>query len=146
MLDAALAGDAPEALVQLDRLLVSGEVPIALLAQISASLRRFAAAARLVEQAERRRRTVPLRQALEQAGVKPFVLGKAEEQLRKLGRARAMQLYRWLLEADLALKGASSSPTRCAAGARGIDCAACIAAGCSLLQRRPRARCASLPR
>ena len=58
------------------------------------------------------RRTVSLRSALEQAGVKPFVLGKVEPQLRKLGRARAGRLYRWLLEADLALKGASSSPGR----------------------------------
>ncbi len=45
MLDAALAGDARQALVGLDRLLLAGEVPIALLAQISASLRRLAAAA-----------------------------------------------------------------------------------------------------
>src|SRR5439155_881089 len=45
MLDAALAGNTRTAMVQLDRLLLSGEVPIALLGQISASLRRFAAAA-----------------------------------------------------------------------------------------------------
>ncbi len=112
MLDAALEGDTRTALVQLDRLLISGEVPIALLAQISASLRRFAAAARLIEQAERTRRTITLRQALDQAGFKPFVLGKVEGQLRQLGRSRASHLYRWLLDADLALKGSSSSPAR----------------------------------
>lgn len=112
MLDAALAGDASGALVQLERLLLAGEVPIALLAQISASLRRFAAAARLVEQAESARRPISLRQALDQAGFKPFVLGKAEGQLCHLGRARASQIYRWLLEADLALKGSSSAPAR----------------------------------
>lgn len=112
MLDSALAGDPPAALAQLDRLLMAGEVPIALLAQISASLRRFAAAARVVEQAEGARRAINLRQALEQAGVKPFLLGKVEGQLRKLGRARAGRLYHWLLEADLALKGSSSSPAR----------------------------------
>ena len=50
--------------------------------------------------------------ALERAGVKPFLLGKAEDQLRRLGRDRANRLYRWLLEADLALKGSSSSPAR----------------------------------
>ena len=55
MLDAALAGETRTALVQLDRLLQSGEVPIALLAQISATLRRFAAATRLVEEAEHAR-------------------------------------------------------------------------------------------
>jgi hypothetical protein len=82
------------------------------LAQISSSLRRFAAASRLIEQAERSRRRVTLREALEQAGFKPFVIGKAEGQLRKLGRERANRLYRWLLDADLALKGTSSSPAR----------------------------------
>ncbi|HEX3724968.1 MAG TPA: DNA polymerase III subunit delta, partial [Pirellulales bacterium] len=44
MLDAALAGDSATALAQLNRLLIGGEVPIALLAQIGASLRRLAAA------------------------------------------------------------------------------------------------------
>ncbi len=112
MLDAALAGDAPRALVQLDRLLMGGEVPIALLSQIAASLRRLAAATRLVEQATAARRTVTLRRALEEAGVKSFFAAKAEEQLRRLGRQRGSQLYRWLLEADLALKGSSSSPPR----------------------------------
>ncbi len=112
MLDAALRGDAPAALAQLDRLLLAGEVPVALLAQIAASLRRFAAATRLIEQAEAAHRTISLRTALERAAVKPFVLGKAEEQLRRLGRARGNRLYHWLLEADLALKGASSAPSR----------------------------------
>ena len=110
MLDAALAGDPRAALVQLDRLLLAGEVPIALLAQIGASLRRFAAAARLIDQAEAIGRPITLRQALEKAGVKSFLLGKAEGQLRKLGRDRADELYRRLLQADLALKGSSSSP------------------------------------
>ncbi len=112
MLDATLDGDAPGALVQLDRLLAGGEVPVALLAQMSSSLRRFAAAARLIEQAEEAGRTLHLRHALGEAGVKPFLLGKAEVQLRRLGRQRASRLYRWLLAADLALKGASSSPPR----------------------------------
>ena len=87
-------------------------MPIALLGQISASLRRFAAATRLVEQAEATRRPITLRQALEQAGLKPFLLGKAEGQLRQLGRTRASNLYHWLLNADLALKGTSSSAIR----------------------------------
>lgn len=112
MLDRVLDGDTAQALVQLDHLLIGGEVPIALLAQISASLRRLAAAAQIVIQAEAARRSMTLRQALEQAGVKPFVINKVEPQMRRLGRARAGQLYRWLLEADLALKGTSSSPAR----------------------------------
>jgi len=113
MLDAALDGNAREALTQLDRLLASGgEEPIGLLARIASSLRRFAAATRLVIQAEAAGRRIALRQALEQAGIRSFVLQKAERQLRLLGRQRGLQLYRWLLQADLDLKGASALPPR----------------------------------
>ncbi len=112
MLDAAAGGNAAQALVELDHLLSGGEVPISILAQISSTLRRFAAAARVIMQAESAGRRVSLRQALEEAGFKAFTLSKAEGQLRQIGRQRAGQLYHWLLEADLALKGASSSPAR----------------------------------
>ncbi len=112
MLDAAAAGNAAEAIVELDRLILSGENPVGILAQIGSSLRRFATAARLVEQADTAGRKTSLRQVLEAAGVKPFVLGKAEGQLRQLGRKRALELHRWILDADLALKGTSSSGPR----------------------------------
>ena len=112
MLDAALDGKPNEAMTQLDRLLGSGQQPIAVLAQISASLRRFAAAARVVLQAEAAGRRIALRSALEQAGVRSFVLGKSEQRLRRLGRQRGEQLYGWLLQADLDLKGASTLPGR----------------------------------
>ena len=112
MLDALLDGKVPEAFVQLDRLLLGGENPIALLGQIAATLRRLAAAMQLIRTAEAAGRRMPLREALQQAGVKPFVLEKTERQLRRLGRERAEQLYRWLLEADLDLKGASALPPR----------------------------------
>jgi DNA polymerase-3 subunit delta len=114
MLDAAAFGDAREALAQLDRLLSAGENAIAILGQIAFTLRRFAAAARLVEQAEAAGGRISLRQALEQAGFKtwPAAMQKAERQLQQIGRRRARQLYRWLLEADLALKGPSSAPAR----------------------------------
>jgi DNA polymerase-3 subunit delta len=112
MLDAALAGQAPKALDQLDRLLLAGESPIGLLAQIGSSLRRFATATRAIEQAEAEGRRMPLRTALERAGFKPFILNKAESQIKQLGRARAGKLYTWLLDSDLALKGSSSSPAR----------------------------------
>ncbi len=107
MLDAALAGNARDALVQLDRLILAGEHPIAILAQISSQLRRLAAATQLVLRAESLGRRMAVGAALEQAGVKRFVLQKAEQQLRRLGRHRGAQLYRWLLQADLDLKGAS---------------------------------------
>ena len=112
MLDAALEGKVSEAMLQLDRLLSSGEQAVGLLAQISASLRRFAAATRLVLQAEAARRRINLRDALAQAGIRPFVLQKAERQLRLLGRHRGANLYRWLLQADLDLKGESTMPPR----------------------------------
>lgn len=112
MIDSALAGNARDALEQLERLLLAGENPIGILAQISATLRRFAAAVRIVERGEASKSRVSLRDALQAAGVKPFVLAKSEQQLRHLGRVRAGQLYRWLLEADLELKGQSSSPPR----------------------------------
>lgn len=112
MLDAAMAGDVRGAIMQLDRLLASGESPVGLLGQISASLRRLAAATRLVLQAEAAGRRPNLRGALEQAGIRSFVLQKAERQLRHLGRQCAAQLYRWLIQADLDLKGASAMPPR----------------------------------
>jgi len=114
MLDAALEGRARQALLELDRLLLAGESPIAVLGQIGASLRRYATATRLIQQAEASGRRTNLRQALEAAGVKsvPFIMNKAEAQLRQLGRERGAQLLSWLLEADLALKGASSSPPK----------------------------------
>ena len=112
MLDAAAAGNAADALTQLERLLAAGENPIAILAQIASSLRRFAAATQLIEQSESTGRRMALRQALETAGFKPFVIRKAEPQLRQLGRHRGAKLYGWLIEADLALKGASSQPAR----------------------------------
>ena len=112
MLDAALDGHVREAMQQLDRLLAAGEQPVGLLGQISASLRRFAAATRLVLQAEAARRRVNLREALERSGVRSFVVQKAERQLRLLGRQRGAQLYHWLLQADLDLKGESAMPPR----------------------------------
>jgi DNA polymerase III subunit delta len=112
MLDAALDGNVREAMLQLDRLLASGEQPVGLLGQISASLRRFAAATRLIVQAEAAGRRPNLRGALEQVGVRSFVLQKAERQLRLLSRQRGAQLYRWLLQADLDLKGESAMPPR----------------------------------
>jgi DNA polymerase-3 subunit delta len=114
MIEAALDGNAAVALVELDRLLLAGEEPIALLAMMSGSLRRMAAAARIVEQAEHQRRRIGLQEALREAGVTPkkFVLEKTERQLRQITRPRAKHIFGWLLEADLALKGASSSGDR----------------------------------
>ena len=112
MIDAMADGNAASALDQLDRLLRAGEQPIGLLAQISSTLRRFAATARLIEMAESRGGRPQLRQALEQAGAPKFKLSDAERQLKRIGRGRASRLNDWLLEADLALKGHNSPPAR----------------------------------
>jgi len=112
MIDAAAEGRAAEALHQLDRLLAAGEEPHALLPQMASTLRKFAAAVRVVEKAEQSGRHISLRGALEQSGMPPFKLSSAEGQLKQIGRDRAKQLYRWLLAADLELKGYNSTKER----------------------------------
>ena len=113
LLDAACNGNAGEALLQLDRILSAGEHPQAMFGAISWSLRRFAAAARNVEALERAGRPVRLGDALEAAGFRRYPQGalqRAESQLRQIGRQRAVKLFAWLLETDLALKGTHSAP------------------------------------
>ena len=116
MLDAAAAGHADRALQMLDQLLQAGETPQALFGSMAWSLRRFAAATRIYQRLERLSgRTASLRVALQQAGFRdkpPAALQQAEEQLRQLTRQRAGQLFGWLLETDLALKGTHSAPHR----------------------------------
>jgi DNA polymerase-3 subunit delta len=115
MLGAAADGNAAEALYQLDRLLRAGEHPIAILGPASWWFRRFAAATRIVEQAQRRGDSPSLEDALIQAGFRRYPrdeLERAQRQLRQLGRERAGRLYRWLLETDLALKSTHSTPHR----------------------------------
>lgn len=110
MLDAALEGRAGDAVIQFQRLLAGGEQPVALLAAVASNLRRLAAATRVVLAAEAMGRRVSLRDALTEAGVKGFVIERSERHLRRLGRQRGGELYDWLLQADLALKGGSSLP------------------------------------
>ncbi len=112
MIDAAAEGRAAEALQQLDRLIAAGEEPHALLPQMASTFRRFAAAARVFQQAELAGRKTSLRAALQEAGMPPFKLNAAEAQLKQVGRERANQLYEWLLAADLELKGHNSTKDR----------------------------------
>ena len=112
--DAALDGNASAALEQLDRMSQAGEHPLAMFGAMAAVLRRFATAARIYQRAEKQGRPVTLRNSLVEAGVPqwPAALEKAERQIKQLGRHRAIALYRWLLETDLALKGTHSAPHR----------------------------------
>ena len=115
LIDAAVGGDAAAALTQLERLLQSGEHPLALFGSISWSLRRYAAATRIFQQSERRGQKIGLKEALTQAGFRDWPLGTlkaAETRLIQLGRIRGSKLYPWLLETDLALKGTHSHETR----------------------------------
>jgi DNA polymerase-3 subunit delta len=115
MIDAAADGNSAEALQQLDHALGSGEHPQALFGQISWSLRRFAVATRYYQMAERRGQRISLRDALQQSGFRPWpadALTNAERQLKQMGRDRAGQMLKWLLEADLAMKGSHSAPDR----------------------------------
>ncbi|WP_164102869.1 DNA polymerase III subunit delta [Candidatus Laterigemmans baculatus] len=108
-IDAAAAGNAAEALRQLDRMLASGEQPIALLPQIAWSMRRLGLATAAIDHAERTGRRMPMATALQAAGYRPFELKKVEGQLRLLGRERGRKILGWLLEADLKLKGTHST-------------------------------------
>ena len=115
MLDAALDGNAAEAMSQLERLLQAGEAPQAIAGAMMWSLRRFADAANLVLEAEQSGRKVSLSMTLEQAGFKKWPKGalqRAEKQIRQLGRHRAAALYGRLLQLDLSMKGSHSAPVR----------------------------------
>lgn len=112
LVDAAVEGRAADALGQLDRLLTAGEQPIGVLAQLGATLRKFAAAAAQIETTERSGGRPSLQAALKSAGFAPFKLQDAERQLRQVGRPRATRLAQWVLDADLAMKSHNSQPTR----------------------------------
>ena len=115
LVDAAADGNTAEALAHLDHLLHAGEHPLALVGSLSWSLRRYAAATRIFQQAERAGQKISLREALSKAGVRDWPTGSlaaAEKRLMQLGRKRGGQLYRWLLELDLALKGSHSQDDR----------------------------------
>jgi DNA polymerase-3 subunit delta len=112
MLDAACDGNVADAMKQLERLIYAGEHPIAILGQVAFPLRKFALAASIYRTAEREHRKISLSAALERAGVQRYFLADTERRLKRLGRDRAAALYRWLLEADIAMKGVSSRADR----------------------------------
>ena len=78
--DAIAAGDAAEALRQLDKLMSGGQRPIALLPQIAWSLRRLGLATAVVESMERSGRQPRLSEALAAAGVAPSRRNRARDQ------------------------------------------------------------------
>jgi len=101
-LDATTTGKVAEALVDLDRLMTSGEHPVGLLAAMSSSLRKLHHAGQL------RRARRDLESACREAGI--YQPARAGEQHAHLGPARVDRLPAMLLRADLDLKGSTSLP------------------------------------
>lgn len=104
----AAGGQASKALETLDRLLVSGEAPVGLLAAMATQLRRLGRAARLLLAG------TPMNRALDEAGFPewPKARDEARVQLQKLGPERLDRLFDWLLETDLGMKGFSELSPR----------------------------------
>ncbi len=106
-------GNIGPAIEHLDRLFTSGEHPLAMMGAISWSLRRFGIAAALISQAERAgHRMSNYGAILEKAGFRRFELEKAESQLKRMGKIRAMRLQKWLGELELELKGSHSQEAK----------------------------------
>ena len=108
--DAIVDGNAAEALRHLDKLLSGGQRPIALLPQIAWSLRRFGMATSVYEHFIRIGRQQQLEDAMSYAGFshRQSDIQKGKKQLSRMGRETARQLLKWLLDADLRLKGTHS--------------------------------------
>ncbi|MFN0054459.1 MAG: DNA polymerase III subunit delta [Planctomycetales bacterium] len=106
MLDAVRDGRLPMALELLDKLLIAGEAPLKLLGGIHFVYRPIARATELT------RTGGALAESLAKAGVKPFAIQAVTAYLRRIGRPKAERILRWLLQADLDLKGASQLSDR----------------------------------
>lgn len=99
--DALAEGKPGTALRMLDRLFDQGEEPMRILGAFALQLRRLAQAGRIINQG------TSLSAALERVGVPPFAVAAAEKQLRHIGRARAAQLYDWLMKLNMGFRGDS---------------------------------------
>ena len=112
--DAAVDGKSAEALGHLDRLLGGGEHPLGLYGQLAWSLRRYANVWEILSRSKRQQTKLTMRQALQEAGFRNWnnELENAERRIKHLGRDRVKQLYAWMLQLDLALKGSHSREDR----------------------------------
>lgn len=113
--DAVAEGRTADALQQLDHVLQAGEHPLAITGSLAWSLRRYALATRIYREHLRSGAKPTIRDVLLEAGFKdwpPGSLAKAEARLKQITSQRAGQIYRWLLELDLALKGTHSNERR----------------------------------
>jgi DNA polymerase III subunit delta len=106
MFDALAAGNAPQALAILQRLFEQGAEPFLILGAFGKQLRQMAQAARLTSHG------LSLAAALEAVGVHSFGSRRCEQIMRHLGRRRLEQLYDWLLQMNMDLRGDSMLPVR----------------------------------
>ncbi len=106
MTNAVRDGNPQLALTCLGKLLHAGEAGPKILGGLIYVFKKFAIAT------EQSRRKVPLRDALRDAGVFPRDIEVSERYLKRLGRARADQLFARLADADRDLKGGSRMPER----------------------------------
>jgi DNA polymerase-3 subunit delta len=106
ILDAVAAGQIGEALAMLHRLFDQGEAGLMILGALGSQLRKLAVAYRCTTQG------MSATAALEQAGVAPFALRGAEQQLRHLGRQRLERLYDSLLQMHVNLRSNDQLPER----------------------------------
>ncbi len=110
----ATQGETGRALQHLANLLQSGEHPLALYGQLSWSLRRYGRLWEIISRQTRAGRKPDLSVAMGKAGFRSWggELDVANASVRQLGRARVKQVYQWLLDTDMALKGTHSDPKR----------------------------------
>ncbi|GAB5404170.1 MAG: DNA polymerase III subunit delta [Aureliella sp.] len=110
--DAIAEGRTADALEQLQRVFAAGEVPAAVIPQISWSLRRYALAANLILQSKRLGKAASASAAIGKSGFWGKDIQLAEQRLRRMGLRRGSKLLTWLLELDLKIKGSHSTPSR----------------------------------
>lgn len=106
MVDAFRDGQPGTGLELLEGLLRAGEPAMKLLAGVQYTHRGIAKGTELSRQGQ------PLESALVEGGVKPFAVQQTIAYLRRIGRPRAERLLRWMLGADLDIKGFSQLPER----------------------------------
>ncbi len=113
-IDHATDGDLDQAFELLNRLLQTGEHPLALYGQLSWSLRRFGQACEYFLSSQRKGSPIAIRESLKQAGFRSWgnELENAERRMKAMGRKKASHIHQWLLETDLALKGSHSNENR----------------------------------
>lgn len=102
VLEMVFTDDVAGAIVYLRRAFLAGESPVGILAMMLAQLRKLTKASREILAG------APMEKSLAAAGIPPFAIGKSVAQLRHLGKERMLAMYRFLLRADLHLKGGTA--------------------------------------